>query len=144
MIDFIETDDLEALIPFFIENGLEFSEHDEVDHDEIIKCWRAESSGLLVGGCVLARREGFLICDGIATDPHIRGKHVGKALLELLIKETKALGGHEIFLVARAPGFFAKYGFEIVERTEAPNFFECFSCPQYGVNCHPEVMRKPV
>ena len=23
----------------------------------------------------------------------------------------------------------------------APNFFECLTCPQYGKNCHPEVMK---
>ena len=144
MTSIIETDDLEALIPFFIANGLEFSEYDEVDHDEIIKCWRAENEGRLIGGCVLARREERYICDGIATDAGVRGQHLGKTLLELMIDETRALGGNEIFLVARAPGFFAKYGFEIVERAGAPNFFECFSCPQYGFNCNPEVMRRSI
>lgn len=142
MTSIIETDDLEALIPFFILNGLEFSEHDDVDHDEIIKCWRAEDEGKLVGGCVLAKREGKFICDGIATDAGLRGKRLGKALLELLVAEAGILGGTEIFLVARAPGFFAKYGFEIIARDEAPNFFECFSCPQYGESCYPEVMRR--
>lgn len=143
-IDIIETDDLEALIPFFIENGLEFSEYDEVDPDEIIKCWRAECNDRLVGGCVLARREGHLICDGIATDPQVRGHNIGKALLDLLIQEAIVIGGREIFLVARAPWFFAKYGFEIIARTDAPDFFECFSCPQYGRDCHPEVMRRAI
>ena len=32
-------------------------------------------------------------------------------------------------------------GFVTVPREEAPNFFECLTCPQYGVDCHPEVMR---
>ena len=144
MNSIIETDDLEALIPFFIDKGLEFSEHDEVCHDEIIKCWRAERDGCLVGGCVLARREGHFICDGIATDESVRGDHLGEELLTILLNAVRERGGDEIFLVARAPGFFAKYGFETISRSDAPEFFECFSCPQYGISCHPEVMRRSV
>lgn len=142
MTSIIETDDLEALIPFFIDNGLEFSEDDEVDHDEIIKCWRADTGGRLVGACVLARREGHYICDGIATDVSIRGSRLGEALLKLLLGEVNELGGEDIYLVARMPSFFSKYGFEKVERKDAPNFFECFSCPQYMIDCFPEVMHK--
>ena len=144
MTSIIETDDLEALIPFFIDNGLEFSEHDEVDHDEIIKCWRTDTGGRIMGACVLARREGHYICDGIATDESVRGTHIGEALLNILLNEVSMLGGDEIYLVARKPGFFSKYGFETIDRTEAPNFFECFTCPQYMRNCFPEVMRRNV
>ncbi|MEG0661789.1 MAG: GNAT family N-acetyltransferase, partial [Anaerovoracaceae bacterium] len=56
------------------------------------------------------------------------------------IGEVRKLGGTRLFLVARAPGFFRKAGFVTVPKEEAPNFFECLTCPQYGVSCHPEVM----
>lgn len=56
------------------------------------------------------------------------------------VAETKLRGGKKIYLVARAPEFFKKHGFKRVERHEAPNFFECLTCNQYGVSCHPEVM----
>ena len=79
--------------------------------------------------------------DGIAVDPEYRKEKLGKALLDLGIAETRKRGGKRIFLVARAPGFFRKSGFVTVPREEAPNFFECLTCPQYGVDCHPEVMR---
>ncbi len=46
-----------------------------------------------------------------------------------------------LFLVARAPEFFRRNGFVTVPRQDAPNFFECLTCPQYAVSCHPEVMR---
>ena len=58
-----------------------------------------------------------------------------------LTDETLKRGGSSIFLVARAPGFFRKSGFVTIERDEAPQFFECFTCPQYGTECRPEVMR---
>ena len=95
----------------------------------------------LIGGCVLALREGAFIIDGIAVEPEYRAHKLGKKLLELAVNEAKARGGREIFLVARAPEFFRKQGFVTVPRAGAPTFFECFGCPQYNESCFPEVMR---
>lgn len=140
------TEDYEKLVPFFIENELEFSEDEPVPTD-LVKCWEIVKAGTdgaedeLIGGFVLAKREGEFIVDGIAIAPRYRKFKLGKTLLDKGIEETLRLGGRRIFLVARAPGFFKKQGFVEVPRNEAPNFFECLTCPQYGVSCHPEVMR---
>lgn len=155
-----ETNDYERLVPFFVANDLEFP--DEEDYEvptDLVQCWKvtegrfpeaAEDSAeyqagagrhRLIGGFVLAKRQGEFIVDGIAVDPAYRGEKIGKALLNLGISETMDRGGRRIFLVARAPEFFRKAGFVTVPREEAPNFFECLTCPQYGVDCHPEVMR---
>lgn len=138
-----ETEEYEKLVPFFIKNELEFTEEDaeEVPTD-LVKCWQiTDGDGRLVGAFVLARREGEFICDGIAINEELRGTGLGSRLLELGIEETVKQGGNRMFLVARAPEFFRKNGFVTVPRQEAPNFFECLTCPQYGVSCHPEVMR---
>lgn len=148
MIDYkiSETDDYQVLVPFFIENELEFTEEDaeEVPTD-LVKCWKVTAKDekgeeQLIGAFVLAKREGGFICDGIAVDPKYRGSDIGTELLELGLKETADLGGDKMYLVARAPEFFRKNGFKTITREEAPNFFECFTCPQYGVSCKPEVM----
>ena len=148
MRDYIisETDEYTALVPFFIENELEFTEEDaeEVPTD-IVKCWKVTEAdgpdrGRRIGAFVLARREGEFICDGIAVDSGYRGADIGTELLDLGLEEAKKLGGEKMYLVARAPDFFRKNGFKTVKREEAPNFFECLTCPQYGVSCHPEVM----
>lgn len=141
MIEIRTTQDYEKLVPFFISNGLEFSEEDPTPTD-LVRCWEAVEDGKLAGGFVLARRDGEFICDGIAVDPDYRMQRLGRALLHEGIEETLRRGGSRMYLVARAPGFFRKEGFESVERQEAPNFFECLTCPQYGVSCHPEVMVK--
>lgn len=141
-----ETDEYTKLVPFFIENELEFTEEDaeEVPTD-IVKCWEVtaddgQNGQKLIGAFVLARREGEFICDGIAVDPAFRDADLGTALLKRGLDEAKALGGERMYLVARAPEFFRKNGFRTIERKEAPNFFECLTCPQYGVSCFPEVM----
>lgn len=152
------TDDYERLVPFFVANDLEFP--DEEDYEvptDLVQCWKVTEGAQpepdedsaeyktdrhhLIGGFVLAERQGEFIVDGIAVDPEYRKEKLGRALLDLGIAETRKRGGKRIFLVARAPGFFRKSGFVTVPREEAPNFFECLTCPQYGVDCHPEVMR---
>ncbi|MGN0705152.1 MAG: GNAT family N-acetyltransferase, partial [Lentihominibacter sp.] len=77
----------------------------------------------------------------IAVDGSRRGENLGTELLNKGIEETKSLGGRRMYLVARAPEFFRKNGFVTIPREEAPNFFECLTCPQYGKTCHPEVMK---
>ena len=62
-------------------------------------------------------------------------------LVDKVKQEVLARGGDAIYLVARAPGFFRKLGFETIAPQNAPNFFECKQCPQYQVSCHPEVMK---
>ncbi|MDR0570002.1 MAG: GNAT family N-acetyltransferase [Clostridiales Family XIII bacterium] len=135
-----ETEDYEWLIELFKRNGLEVPDEDEVPTD-LVAQWEAVSGGERVGGCVLALREGRHIIDGIAVEEPFRGRGIGEALLGRAIDEMARRGGTELFLVARAPGFFRKQGFVETPREEAPVFFECFGCPQYGVDCFPEVMR---
>lgn len=135
------TEDYEKLVPFFIENELEFSEEEPVPTD-LVKCWEIiDGNDKLIGGFVLAKREGEFIVDGIAIDPEYRKYGLGSVLLDNGIEESLKLGAKCIYLVARAPGFFKKHGFETVAREDAPDFFECLTCPQYGVSCHPEVMK---
>ena len=138
-----ETDEYAKLVEFMIANQLEFTKEDaeEVPTD-LVKCWEiTDSAGNLIGGFVLAKRQGEYICDGIAVDGSRRGENLGTELLNKGIEETKSLGGRSMYLVARAPEFFRKNGFVTIPREEAPNFFECLTCPQYGKTCHPEVMK---
>ena len=135
------TDEYERLVRFFVENQLEFDGDEEVDTD-IVKCWKiTQGDDYLVAGCVLAKREEEYIIDGMAVDKVMRKTGMGKILVDKVISEVKKLGGERIYLVARAPGFFRKLGFEAIDPSEAPNFFECKQCPQYQVSCHPEVMK---
>ena len=140
-----ETNDYEELARFFMENELEFTEDEPVPTD-IVKCWKLtaeeEAGAALAGGIVLAKRQGAFIIDGIAVDERYRKRDLGRLLLEKALAEVRRLSGDCIYLVARAPGFFQKNGFRAVARAGAPNFFECLTCPQYGVSCHPEVMKR--
>ena len=135
------TDEYERLVGFFVENELEFDGDEEVDTD-IVRCYKIEGEdNNLIGAAVLALREERFIVDGIAVNPEYRTEGIGRMLLEKLVEDVREFGGDELYLVARAPGFFRKNGFLEINPEEAPNFFECKYCPQYGVSCHPEVMK---
>lgn len=150
------TEEYDRLVKFFVENRLEFDGDEEVDTD-ILKCWKITQAGAedlknikteaqngedyLVAGCVLALREGKYIIDGIAVDKTMRKFGLGKMLINKAKEEVIQRGGEAIYLVARAPEFFKRLGFETIPADNAPNFFECKSCPQYGKECHPEIMK---
>ena len=135
------TDEYERLVKFFVENELEFDGDEEVDTD-IIKCWKmTHTDDVLVGGCVLALRQGKYIIDGIAVTKLFRKFGLGRIMLKKAINEVKSRGGNELYLVARAPEFFRTMGFETVDASQAPLFFECAQCPQYLNTCFPEIMR---
>lgn len=135
------TSDYNSLVPMFIENRLEFGMDEPVPTD-LVKCWSVtDDEAAVQGGAVLAMRQGEYICDGIAVNPQYRKENIGSELLSLMTDEIRKRGGDSLFLVARAPGFFARNGFSEVARDSAPMFFECFDCPQYGTECHPQVMK---
>ena len=135
------TDEYDRLVEFFVENQLEFDGDEEVDTD-IVKCYKVTDAGdRLIGGAVLALREGKFIIDGIAVDSAYRKEKIGEKMLGQVLSEVRSRGGQSLYLVARAPGFFRKNGFKAIDPESAPNFFECKYCPQYMVSCHPEVMK---
>lgn len=144
MMHITETDEYDRLAELFIKNGLEFSDDEPVVPTDIVKCWKAENGGRIIGGCVLAKREGEYIIDGIAVEPEYRKNNTGSLLLEHVFDYLKKQGACRLFIVARAPEFFRKHGFEEVKRENAPVFFECFTCSQYNTTCFPEVMEKKI
>lgn len=136
-----ETDEYDRLVEMFIRHGLEFSVDEPLPTD-LVKCWKAEDeNGKLISGCVLAMRGGEYIIDGIATEPEYRKENIAGKLLQLALDEVKARGGEAVFLVAKAPGFFKKHGFEEIPATDVPLLFDCLSCPQYQRSCFPETMK---
>lgn len=136
-----KTDEYVKLVEMFIRNELEFAEDDPLDTTDIVQCWEAvDDNGQLMAGCVLAKREGEYIIDGIAVEPAYQKTGIGAQILNTVIQYLKGVQATKLYLVARAPGFFKTQGFQAIARENAPEFFECFGCPQYQVTCFPEVM----
>jgi GNAT superfamily N-acetyltransferase len=148
-----ETKNYKALVSLFIRNGLEYTEEDNEITTDILEmygafdrknpdndCPERGDVASMVGGVVLAKRQGQFICDGIAVEPEYRHMKIGERLLATILRDVKTRGGTSLFLVARAPEFFKKHGFEGAS-SDAPTFFECATCPQYNASCFPEVLK---
>jgi N-acetylglutamate synthase-like GNAT family acetyltransferase len=135
-----ETTDYDQLDDLFVRNGLDSQAEEEVD-TELIKAWETRQNGRLAGGAALGFREGEYILYGIAVEEEFRGLNLGKELLDKVLKEVRDRKGRALYLVARAPGFYRRMGFETVSDSEAPAFFECSGCHQYQITCFPEIMR---
>lgn len=61
-----------------------------------------------------------------------QGKGVGKALVESLLAEARALGLTEVFGLTRKPLFFMRLGFRLAEKEEFPLkvWADCARCPR--------------
>ena len=104
------TDDYERLVPFFVANDLEFP--DEEDYEvptDLVQCWKVTEGAQpepdedsaeyktdhhrLIGGFVLAERQGEFIVDGIAVLGET-GLIPFKAKAFLDLSQRKAIGEH--------------------------------------------------
>ncbi len=136
-----ETEEYDRLEEFMKAAGLEFSNDDDFD-TERVKAWKVvQEPDYLVGGLFLCKRKGYFYINGIAVDLPMRKTGIGTIMMKKAIKEVKALGGTEIWLVAKVPEFFRTLGFENVDAKDAPQIFGCITCEQFGKDCFPEIMK---
>ena len=136
-----ETGNYEELIPLFSASGLEI--HVEADNKPkgMITCWKAERNGQLTGGVSIEKKDGHFVIGDIAVEEALRGENIGSLLLATAMEKIYDLEGEEIYLVAKAPKFFEKYGFTYLKGEDVPDIFNCKSCDQRGVKCYPEFMK---
>lgn len=69
----------------------------------------------------------------LAVSPAAKSRGIGRALVEALEDEARAQDLHSIFAFTYVAGFFAKLGFEEVDRGELPlkAWKDCLRCPKF-------------
>ncbi len=69
----------------------------------------------------------------LAVDPGLKEKGIGRALVEALEVEAREQDLHSLFAFTYVAGFFAKLGFEEVDRGELPlkAWKDCLRCPKF-------------
>src|SRR6202161_4971468 len=69
----------------------------------------------------------------LAVDPSVKTRGIGRALVEALEDEARAQQLYSIFAFTYVAGFFAKLGFEEVDRGELPlkAWKDCLRCPKF-------------
>ncbi|MDD2301103.1 MAG: GNAT family N-acetyltransferase [Bacillota bacterium] len=141
-----ETQDIELLLDIFDRNEIEVAEDEFTGgHTTLLKGYAAfdeDAQGRLAGAVALARRLDRIIINGIAVEPEYRRAGVASGLLKLVMAEAESRGTDVIWIVARAPLFFAAHGFEYLTEEQVPEgLFDCPGCIQYNKTCFPKLMR---
>jgi len=69
---------------------------------------------------------------GLAVRDDQQGRGVGKALVEALVVDARALGLDEVFGLTRKPLFFMRLGFRVAEKEQFPLkvWADCTRCPR--------------
>jgi N-acetylglutamate synthase-like GNAT family acetyltransferase len=99
----------------------------------------SDTRGTVVGYGGLERAEHDMLLRSVVTAPMHRGAGQGQAITKWLIGEAARSGGGDLYLLTTtAPDFFAKLGFEIIERTSVPRAVAAsrefsFLCPSSAV-----------
>jgi amino-acid N-acetyltransferase len=72
----------------------------------------------------------------LAVQPHAKRQGTGRAIVEALEQEARENDLEAIFAFTYVPGFFARLGFEEIERGELPlkAWKDCLRCPKFQ-NC---------
>ena len=141
-----ETQDTDLLMDIFSRNDIEVAEDEFTGgHTTLLKGFAVyddDDRGCLAGAVALARRMDRIIINGIAVKPEYRRFGVASGLLERVMEEAASRGTDVIWIVARAPLFFAAHDFEYITEDQVPEgLFDCPGCPQYNKTCFPKLMK---
>ena len=69
----------------------------------------------------------------VAVEPTLRGKGIGRRLVEYCVEEARALGLKKVFVLTKSTRFFEKCGFSFVEKRSLPHkvWRDCMVCPKF-------------
>ena len=125
---------MEALMAPFVSTGdlLPRSNYDLCRH---IKEYMVaeDAEGAIVGTASLKVYSTTLAeIAALAVHDSQQGKGVGRALVEALLEDARALGLREVFGLTRKPMFFLRLGFRSAEKAEFPLkvWADCARCPR--------------
>lgn len=131
----------ETLVDLFVRSGLEINPEDPRP-EGLITCFELfdEESGRRIGASGICRDHGEYVLRCVAVEEEFRGRGYGMQLVRAVIDEAEQSGAKRLWLTAKVPKFYEKFGFRVVPREEAPFVTKCVECPQYHNGCESEVM----
>ena len=136
------TTEYERIIAFAAAQGLEYDPEETEDFSDIVGAWKLTQPGdHIIGTIMLGYEEGHYVLHAVAVDPVLRKFGLGRILVKKAMEKARELGGDEVVLIGRAPEFYSKLGFTEIDPENSPLEFECLTCPQFQVSCHPKIMK---
>lgn len=127
---------MEVLMAPFVATGdlLPRSNYDLCRHiKEYVVAEAPPPDGSIVGtGSLKVYSTALAEIAGLAVRDDQQGRGVGKALVEALLVDARALGLNQVFGLTRKPLFFMRLGFRVVEKEQFPLkvWADCARCPR--------------
>ena len=125
---------MEALMAPFVATGdlLPRSNYDLCRHIKEYVVAQAPDGAIVGTGSLKVYSAELAEVAALAVRDDQQGKGVGKALVEALLVEARALGLNQIFGLTRKPLFFLRLGFRVVEKEAFPLkvWADCARCPR--------------
>ena len=85
-------------------------------YESVQEFWVAELDGAVVGcGALHVLWEDLAEVRTVAVDPDLRGRGVGHALVDQLVKQARNLGLARVFVLTFETEFFARHGFVAID-----------------------------
>ena len=125
---------MEKLMAPFVATGdlLPRSNYDLCRHIKEYVVALAHDGSLVGTGSLKVYSTGLAEIAGLAVRDDQQGRGVGKALIEALLVDARALGLNEVFGLTRKPLFFMRLGFRVAEKEQFPLkvWADCTRCPR--------------
>jgi len=132
--------DHDKLIDFYMSRGLEFGENKQYYCKSLFTYVAIENNNI-IGAITIGIEKEYYVLDSIVVNSNYEGKGIGTKLYNIAIDRIKQEAPNaKIYLIAKKADFFLNKGFKIIQRKEAPEFSDCFNCPDFQKICNPEIM----
>ena len=109
----------------------------------VIKNWQViDENGRQIAGASLLEKEGLCVLEDLAVVEDLRREGLGKELLALEIDRAGEEKYEELWLCAKIPEYYLKFGWEDVDPLTAPPISMCQDCSKFHKSCFPRIMVK--
>lgn len=132
-----DVEEMHKIVNNYAEGGLMLSRPRSMLYEYIRDFAVAEIDGEIVGtGALHIMWSDLAEIRALAVKDTIRGKGIGRTLVEYFIREAKELEIPKVFALTYQPGFFEKMGFSVIAKENMPQkvWKECINCPKFP-NC---------
>lgn len=114
------------------------------DHVRDFSVYVDSKKGRIVGCCALQFCwEDLAEIRSLAVHPEYQGQKIGSMLTEAVLEEAESFGVKKIFALTYRPGFFNRFGFLEIDRSELPLkiWADCIMCVKFP-ECDETAMMK--
>ncbi len=112
------------------------------DHLRDFQIYEDRETAEILGVCALhISWENLAEIRSLAVSEQAQGRGIGTALVTSCLGEADIFGITEIFTLTYQPSFFARLGFQFIDKKELPHkiWSDCLNCPKFP-DCNEESM----